>query len=34
VRRDRHEAWEAGRAAAARREEEIAAELSREEEVR
>jgi predicted PurR-regulated permease PerM len=30
VRRDRHEAWEAGRAAAARREEEIAAELARE----
>jgi hypothetical protein len=30
MRRDRHQAWEAGRAAAARREEEIAAELARE----
>jgi uncharacterized protein YoxC len=33
VRRDRHAAWEAGRAAAARREEEIAGELAREEKV-
>jgi predicted PurR-regulated permease PerM len=34
MRHDRHEAWEAGRAAAARREEEIAAELTREGETR
>jgi predicted PurR-regulated permease PerM len=34
VRRDRQEAWEAGRAAAARREEEIASELAREERMR
>jgi hypothetical protein len=33
VRRSRHEAWDAGREAAARREQEIADELSREEDV-